>query len=182
MEAIYYLLDLVFGLYLMLLILRVWLQAARADFYNPFSQFVVKATNPVVIPFRRFIPGFKGLDIATIFVAFLISCAKLFIFMLLGFYQMEPIAIVLIGFLALVKQVGTLALTIMIVMAIMSWVVQSASPIQVIFYQLTQPILGPIRRIMPDLGGIDLSVMIACIALIFLDKLIAGFIPFWSFI
>lgn len=182
MEAIYYLLDLIFNVYLMLLILRVWLQAVRADFYNPFSQFIVKATNPVVIVFRRFVPGFKGVDMATIIVAYIISCAKLFIFVILGFYAMEPIAIFLIGFMGLVKQVGSLALTIMIVMALMSWVVQSASPIQMIFHQLTQPILAPIRKILPDLGGLDLSVAVACIGLIFLDKLIAGFIPFWSFI
>ena len=77
MEAANYTLNFVFDSYLLVLLLRVWLQAARADFYNPFSQFVVKITNPVVIPFRRLIPGIAGIDMATLVVALLIACARL---------------------------------------------------------------------------------------------------------
>ena len=60
MEAINFLLDFAFNALLMLLVLRVWLQLVRADFYNPLSQFIVKVTNPLVIPLRRVIPGFGG--------------------------------------------------------------------------------------------------------------------------
>ena len=57
MQAMLFLINTAFSLLLMVVILRVWLQLVRADFYNPFSQFVVKATNPAVLPLRRLIPS-----------------------------------------------------------------------------------------------------------------------------
>lgn len=179
MEALVYLLNFVFDTYIMILVLRVWLQCVRADFYNPLSQFVVKVTNPVVIPLRRIIPGFKGIDVATLLVAYIVSCLKLIAFWQLNVYQMEPISSLYLGFFLLLKQCGYLLFTIMLAMALMSWVVRTVNPITMVFHQLTQPFLKPIRSIIPDLGGLDLSVAIAFFFLMFLNKLIAGFLPFW---
>ena len=79
MEAINYLLKFVLDTLVMVLIFRVWLQIVKADFYNPLSQFIVKVTNPLVIPLRRIIPGFAGLDIATIVLILLVSSSKFII-------------------------------------------------------------------------------------------------------
>ena len=73
MEAINYLLKFAFDALLMILVLRVWLQLVRADFYNPLSQFIVKVSNPLVIPLRRIIPGLGGIDLATIILAYVIA-------------------------------------------------------------------------------------------------------------
>ncbi|WP_068546764.1 YggT family protein [Thalassotalea crassostreae] len=180
MEALIYLLNFVFDAFIMLLILRVWMQLVRADFYNPFSQFVVKATSPLVVPFRRVIPGFAGIDLATLLIAYAVACLKIYVFFLLGIYAMDPVASFLIGLILLAKTMGAVLMYVMIAMALMSWVVQGGSPIQLVFHQLTEPVLRPIRRIMPDLGGIDLSVAIAIFVLIFLSKLISGAIPYWA--
>ena len=75
MNAFNFLIDTLFDLYIMVILLRVWLQLARADFYNPFSQFVVKATQPVVGPLRRFIPAIGSLDTATVVFAIAVACA-----------------------------------------------------------------------------------------------------------
>ena len=77
MNTAYFLINTIFDLYLMVVLLRVWLQWARADFYNPMSQMVVKVTNPLVIPLRRIIPGFGGLDMASVLLALIIAFAKL---------------------------------------------------------------------------------------------------------
>ncbi len=77
MNTAYFLINTVFDLYLMVILLRVWLQWARADFYNPMSQMVVKLTNPLVIPLRRVIPGFGGIDLASVVLALAIAFAKL---------------------------------------------------------------------------------------------------------
>lgn len=66
MNSLSFLINTLFDLYIMVVILRIWLQAARADFYNPFSQFIVKATQPVVGPLRRVIPSIGSIDLATI--------------------------------------------------------------------------------------------------------------------
>lgn len=179
MEALLYLLNFIFDAYLMVLILRIWLQWVRADFYNPLSQFIVKASNPVVVPFRRIIPGIGGFDLATLVVALIVSYAK---WMLLPLIQGAPIDIItplILGSLAVVKQAGVLLFMIMLVMAIMSWVVQGYNPTQMLFQQLCDPFLRPIRRIMPDLGGLDLSVLVAFLLLNVINILISGIIPFW---
>ena len=78
MEAILYLLRFAFDALLMILIMRVWLQWVKADFYNPLSQFIVKVSNPLVVPLRRVIPGLGGLDLATIVVAYVVASLKFF--------------------------------------------------------------------------------------------------------
>ena len=78
MEAINYLLKFAFDTLLMILVLRVWLQLVRADFYNPLSQFIVKVSNPLVIPFRRIIPGFGGIDLATVLLAYIVATLTLY--------------------------------------------------------------------------------------------------------
>ena len=182
MEALIYLLNFAFDAYIMILVLRVWLQAVRADFYNPFSQFVVKATNPIVVPFRRLVPGFAGLDMATILVAFVIACLKYFALAAIQGQAIDATSVLFIGLLFLIKQTGTLLFMIMLVMALMSWVVQSQSPAQMVFHQLTEPFLRPIRRILPDMGGIDLSVIVAFLILNVINILIGNIIPIWHYI
>lgn len=179
MEAILYLLRFAFDALLMILIIRVWLQAVRADFYSPLSQFIVKVSNPLVIPLRRIIPGWGGLDMATIVLAYIVATLKFFTLTaivgeslgLLSFY---------IGLLVLVKQVGMLLFFVMIISAIMSWVVQGYNPTQMIFHQLTEPFLRPIRKIIPNMGGLDLSMIGAFLILNVLNILLSSSLPYWS--
>lgn len=179
MEAVNFLLNFLFDTYVLLLLLRVWLQAARADFYNPFSQFVVKATAPVVNPFRRIIPGFGGIDVATIVVAIIIGTAKFLVLSAVNGAPIDWLSFAFIGLLYTIKQAGYLIFWVMILMALMSWVVQQGNPVQFVFHQLTQPLLNPIRRVLPDMGGLDLSVLIALVALNFLNLFIGGAFPIW---
>lgn len=179
MEAFNFLLHFVFDTYLMVLILRVWLQQVRADFYNPLSQFIVKVTNPVVVPMRRIIPGLGGLDVATIVLAYLVACSKFVIIGLLNNGGLAVADIIIIGGLSLLKQTGFLLFFIMLIMALMSWVVQGYNPNMVIFQQLTEPFLRPIRSILPAIGGIDLSVLVAFVILNLLNIMFSGWFPVW---
>jgi YggT family protein len=182
MAAINYLLGFVFDAILMILIFRVWLQAVRADFYNPLSQFVVKVSNPIVIPMRRLIPGFGGIDIATLVIAYVVASAKFIILPLINGANIELLSAFFLGLLYLIKQSGFLLFIVMLVMALMSWVVQGYNPTQMIFHQLTEPFLRPIRNIVPSIGGLDLSVLIAFLLLNVINILLSGWIPFWAMI
>ena len=179
MEAINYLLGFIFDALLMILVVRVWLQLVRADFYNPLSQFVVKVTNPLVIPVRRVIPGLGGIDLATLLLAYIVACLKFTIIPLLNGGGIDILAALYLGVIYLIKQTGVLLFIIMLVMALMSWVVQGYNPTQVIFHQLTEPFLRPIRRIIPSIGGLDLSVLVAFLLLNFLNILLGGWVPYW---
>lgn len=182
MQVLTFLIDTFFEAYMVVLILRVWLQAVRADFYNPICQFVVKVTNPVVLPCRRFIPSFKHLDTATILLAFIISVLKFTLLVSLGGGEIQIIGLLYIGFIALVKQVGVLLFMLLLVMAIMSWIVQGYNPTLMIFHQLTEPFLRPIRKLIPPIAGLDLSVLFAFVILNVINIIFSGAVPYWAVI
>lgn len=176
MNAVNFLIDTLFDLYLMVVLLRVWLQLARADFYNPFSQFIVKATQPIVGPMRRFIPGYGGLDIATILFAFVVASGKVLALSLVLNYTINPAVILISGLFVLVTAVFKILFWILVIRAILSWVSKGQNPVEAVMIQLTEPLLRPVRRIIPSLGGLDLSMLVVLLGLQFLEKLVTGFL------
>lgn len=180
MEAIVYLLRFVFDALLMILIMRVWLQLVKADFYNPLSQFIVKVSNPLVVPLRRVISGVGGIDLATVLLAYIVATAKFVTVTLLSGGAIDILLSAYIGLIILGKQIGFLFFVIMLVMALMSWVVQGYNPTQMVFQQLTEPVLRPIRKIIPSIGGLDLSVLIAFLLLNVINILLSQSLPYWA--
>ncbi|CAM3184618.1 MULTISPECIES: YggT family protein [Vibrio] len=182
MNSMSFLISTVFDLYIMVVILRIWLQAARADFYNPFSQFIVKATQPVVAPLRRVIPSVGSVDLATVLFAYVL-CVLKFVAMILiasGGAVSFSIDFLFLGLLSLIKAAGGLLFWVLLLRAILSWVSQGRSPIEYVFHQLTEPMLAPIRRILPPMGGFDLSVLVLFIVLQFANFLMGDIIgPIW---
>jgi len=179
-EAVNFLLKFIFDTFFMVLVLRVWLQLVRADFYNPISQFIVKITNPIVVPMRKLIPGFGGIDLATVVIAYLVATAK---FVIIPFINGGPLDLptsMIIGGLFFIKQIGVLLFMAMLIMAIMSWVVQSYNPTMAILQQLTEPFLKPVRRIIPPIAGLDLSLIVVFLALNVINIFLSGLIPYWG--
>jgi YggT family protein len=182
MNSMSFLVSTVFDLYIMVVILRIWLQAARADFYNPFSQFIVKATQPVVAPLRRVIPSIGSLDMATLLFAYILSVGKFIALVMVssgGGISLDA-GFFIWGALSLLKAAGGLLFWVLLLRAILSWVSQGRSPIEYVFHQLTEPMLAPIRRIIPAMGGFDLSVLVLFIVLQFANMLMGDIIgPIW---
>jgi len=172
-DAFVFLIDTLFNLYLMVVLLRLWLQSARADFYNPLSQFVVKATNPPLIPLRRFIPSIGALDTASLVLALLVAVAKLLTLQLLA--GSISIQLTLVGALMLlIAEAFNLVFWVVIIRAIMSWFSQGRNPMEHLLSQLTEPLLSPIRKIIPPIGGLDLSVLVLLVGMQFLQILLKG--------
>lgn len=174
MNATQFLINTLFDLYLMVVILRLWLQLTQADFYNPFSQFVVKATHPLVGPLRRVIPSLGRLDTATLLLAIVVAGLKIVVLNLM-FAPDAVISVLPLLFascLIVLKEAFSLLFWILIIRAILSWVSQGQNPMERVLWQLTDPILNPIRRVIPPMGGLDLSVLVAIIGLQFLQLLL----------
>lgn len=149
------------GLYLLIVVLRFLLQLVRADFYNPISQFIVKATNPLLIPLRKAIPGWGGIDIASLVLAVIIQGIAIVLILLLNGIQppVETIAWAAIGLISLILKIFFWGLLITV---IASWIApNSYNPALILINQILEPAIKPIRKIMPDMGGIDLSPIIA---------------------
>jgi len=172
MNAVNFLINTLFDLYLMVVLLRVWLQVARADFYNPFSQFIIKATQPVVAPLRRMIPSFAGWDMATILFAFVVAALKVVALSLLVGASVNPLVILISALVILLTAVFKLIFWVLILRAILSWVSRGQNPIEAVMIQLSEPLLAPVRRFIPPIGGLDLSMIVVLIGLQFLEMLV----------
>lgn len=174
-EAFIYIIQTLGSLYLLIVLLRFILQLVRADFYNPLSQFTVKATQPLLKPLRRFIPSIAGLDTASLVLAVLVQLLLMVVTLsLMGF---NPISVIpqllvwsLIGVTSLFFKVFFFAL---IVSVILSWVAPgSHNPGAQLVNQLCEPLLAPFRKLLPNLGGLDISPIFAFIALNLLDRFV----------
>jgi len=167
--AVIYLISTLTDLYVAAILLRLLLQWVRADFYNPLSQFLVKITNPVLVPARRIIPSVGKLDTASVVVMLLLELAQLAIISVLN---PSGFGVQFLFLFAIKKLLFTLLMTyfvLIIARVIVSWIAnQSRHPLIPLIYQLTEPVLRPFSRLIPPLGGIDLSPLFALIALRFL--------------
>lgn len=177
--AIRFLLENVFMLYIYVVLLRFLLQLAEADFYNPLSQFVVKATNPLLKPLRQVIRPIKKQDIASLLLAVLLYGVMIALIALLVYKTQFSIAQ-----LAMWSVAGTLyAITGIylfgiIISAILSWIPSThGHPAAFLLSQLVEPPVAPIRKIMPDLGGIDLSPLGALLILNVIRIFLKPFVP-----
>ncbi len=168
-----FLIETLFGLYILIVVLRFLLQLFHADFYNPVSQFIVKATTPVLRPLRRIIPGLAGLDVASIVLAWLLQAvALLLIGMVLGL-GFKPLAALLWAIPALTELVINIFLYGILIQVILSWVAPAShNPAVSLLYTLTEPILAPARRLLPPISGLDLSPMLVLIGLMLLKMLL----------
>jgi YggT family protein len=156
-----------FNLFLVAVLLRFLLQVARADFYNPVSQFLVRITNPLLKPLRRVIPGVMGVDIASLVLALLVemvTIALIFIVFGVGIPGVLLLAVwSLIGVVAMVVNIYYIAVLASI---ILSWVAMgSYNPMVVLVNQLAEPVLAPFRKLLPPIGGLDLSPILMFLAI-----------------
>ena len=167
--AVIYLISTITDLYVAAILLRLLLQWVKADFYNPLSQFLVKVTNPVLVPARRVIPSIGPLDTASVVVMFLLELMQLAIISQIG---QQDFSMTFLLIFAVRKLIFALLMTyfvLIIARVIVSWIAnQSRHPIIPLVYQLTDPVLKPISKLLPAMGGFDLAPLLALIALRFL--------------
>jgi YggT family protein len=172
-DPLAFLVQVVFGFYVLVVVLRFLLQVLRADFYNPLSQFAVRLTTPVLRPLRRIVPGFLGLDVASILLAWVLTAVELALLAAIlgaGVHLLAPLAWAVPELLGLVLNVFLFAV---IAQALLSWVNPDPySPAVVVLRDLTRPVLKPLRRVIPPLGGLDLSPMAAAVALVLAKMLL----------
>ena len=177
-SALVFIVNALTSLYLLVLLLRFWLPWLRADFRNPLAQGILKLTSPVVIPLRRVIPSFGRLDTATIVVAFVVQYIAILLILLI--MDAAP-NITIIATTALVKLVLlslNLFMFAIFVRIILSWISPGQyNPATAIIETLTEPLLRPVRRIIPAMGGFDISPIFVIIGIGALSRLVMGFNP-----
>ena len=165
-DAVIFIIQTLGSLYLLIVLMRFILQLVRANFYNPLCQFVVKATQPLLKPLRRVIPSLFGLDMSSLVLALLLQILLFVVVLTLNGYQAFTVLLLpwaLIGIFSLFLKILFWS---MIISVILSWVAPgSRSPGAELVYQITEPVLAPFRRLIPNLGGLDISPIFAFIAI-----------------
>lgn len=165
-DAATLLIQTLFGLYILVVMLRFLLQLVRADFYNPISQFIVKATQPPLGAMRRIIPGFGGIDLAALVLMFLLQCGEIWLLSAIHGNAAGAVGIGIFAVAELLKLTIYLFFFSIIVQVVLSWVNPHAhNPITALIYRLNEPILRPARRLLPPFSGVDLSPLLVLIAL-----------------
>lgn len=165
-----FLISALFNMYVMIVLLRLILPFIQANFYNPLSQFVVKLTNPIAIPLRKIIPVFHKIDLPIVFLLLAVQTVKILLLISISHSGFGSVAGVFIWVIAdTIAQVLSLYFYAIILRVVMSWIAMGgyigASPLQEILFLLTEPLLAPVRRIIPTIQGIDLTPLVVLLGI-----------------
>jgi len=183
-NAFGFLINTLVDIYVTIVAVRFLMQMVRADYYSPIAQFVVKVSNPLLLPLRRIVPGFGGQDIAALLLCWLLLLAKLALLSSMalavsvaGYQLMVPeIALGSLMILAAVDLLGlffSIFFFSIIVQALLSWINPgSYNPVTQLLYQINEPLLKPVQRMLPTISGIDLSPMVLLLGLQLLKMLL----------
>jgi len=167
-NALTFIVKTLLDLYIITFILRFILQWLRADFRNPITQFIVRLTNPLVIPARRLIPSIRGIDTATIVVIMLLELAVTIVLINLTCMN-SPQFIQIFGVMALrlAYMMLRIYLFVIFIYVLMSWISPGGSfnPAANLLANIVEPVLRPFRRLIPSIAGIDLSALFALITI-----------------
>lgn len=171
-----FLIQTLFDLFIYVLILRFLLEMIHADYYNPLSQFSLKLTQWMVQPIRRIVPRSRHVDYATLILLFALEIIKLYLVLSLKFGALPNfIGIFIMTIAELLEKFITFYFYAIIMRVILSWITPAHhNPIFFIITQLTEPLLLPCRRLIPLIGGFDLSPLFALIILQLVNMIVVN--------
>ncbi len=185
-DPLIFLIEVVFGLYVTVVLLRFLFQLFGVDFYNPICRLVVKITNPPLRFLRPIVPGIGKIDVSSIILMLTVQYVSFILITLIIGAKFLPVALLALSAVEIINHTFNIFIFSVIILAIFSWISSpyQYNPVVQILHQLTQPVMRPIQKLMPPVSGIDLSPMLALIGLFFFKLLIipplrglAGYIP-----
>ena len=171
-NPVVFIVSTLFGLYILAVMLRLLLQLSRADFYNPVSQFLVKITQPVLRPLRRVIPGLGGIDLAAVLLLLVLQMLQFVVVGLISGRMAPPAPMLVLAIGELLELLLNVYLFAIIIRAVLSWVQPGYNPVTGLIYSITDPVLRPAQRIIPPMGGLDLSPLVVILGLQVLKMLV----------
>ena len=181
-DAAIFIIQTLGSLYLLIVLMRFVLQLVRANFYNPLCQFVVKATQPLLKPLRRVVPSMFGLDMSSLVLALLLQILLFVVILMLNGYQAFTVLLLPWGLIGIFSLFLKIIFWSMIISVILSWVAPgSRSPGAELVAQITEPVLAPFRRLIPNLGGLDISPIFAFIAIQLLQSWVIPRLAYYAF-
>jgi YggT family protein len=177
-DAITFIINTLAHLYILVLLLRLLLPWLNGDYRNPLVQAIMKLTSPVVVPLRRLVPPVGRVDTATLLIAFAVQYLTILVILLIKGVTASIPPIALTALIDLVMITIRLFVFAILIRIILSWISPGTyNPATAIITTLTDPVLRPLQRFIPSIGGLDLSPLFAMILLMALNILIAPLRP-----
>lgn len=169
-----YLVQVLFDLYIFVLLLRIILQRFKIDFYNPISQWVLKMTNPPLMPLRRYIPSYAGFDIPAIGFLLVLQLIKFsLLYLLQSGFAPNVAGLIIVAIADSLAQLVNLFFYAILISVVVSWInLNPYNPILAVLARLTEPLMQPVRRIIPPIGGMDITPIPVMIGLKLIDILL----------
>ncbi|MXS82144.1 YggT family protein [Nitrosomonas oligotropha] len=178
-QILIFLVDTILGLFSLALLLRFYFQLLRVPFYNSVSQFLIAVTDFIVRPARRFIPGWAGIDLSTLVLAWLLECIIIASMYMVQGYDFEINIVTslgvmgLLGIVEIIKTTLYIVLMMIIMQAVLSWV-NPHSPLAPLLDSFTRPFLAVFRKRIPPVANVDLSPLFVLILIQVLLMVVAG--------
>jgi len=167
-----FLISTLFSLFIMAIIIRTWMQLAQANYFSPVALAIRKITDPVILPVRKVIPNVGRLDLAAVILAVFFTALKIFILATMADIAVQALPLLILSLRSLAMEVLQLLFWVLIIRAILSWFSSGSNPLEWVLHELTEPLLLPIRRMLPSMGGLDLSVLVLVILIQFLMRVL----------
>lgn len=168
-SALLFLVNVIFGLYCFVILLRIVLQLVQASFYNPLSQFVMKLTDFAVKPLRKILPNPRRIDLASCLLLYVVTIIKLFLVIIITTSAKafpNPLGLLVLAVPDILSQIMDLMFYAILIMVVLSWVApQTQNPIIDVVYSITEPMLAPARKIIPPIAGFDLSPILVMVVI-----------------
>jgi len=174
-NATTFLLDAIFNIALYIVLIRFWMQWVRADFRNEIGQFIIKMTNPVIIPLRRIIPSVGLIDTATVILAVLVALGQIVCILLIAgkIDSFSALKLITYAIATVLDSSIYVFLGAILIGIIASWInPNSYHPVVSVARAISEPILAPARRSIPSVAGMDFSPVVVILFLRFSQQLL----------
>ena len=165
-NGLLFLVRIIFNAYLLIIMLRVLFDLFGTDYFNPISQFIWRVSNPPIKLIKKVIPNLKKFNMAALVLIIVLELVKLYLFVLIAGEIPNILGLFVWAFAGLLSQFVSLYFYLILFSVILSWIMPTyRTPISVVLFRLTDPILAPARKIIPPIAGLDLSPIVVIVIL-----------------
>lgn len=171
-QTLMFIVQFIFGLYSFVIVLRLWLQMLHADYHHPFVASIAKSTTPVVRKLKKYLPDFGSIETASVVLLLILTLVKLLLISFISGHVPQAGGLLAWTLVSMIEVMLDAVFYVMIMMAILSWIPHAQPDLYGLLMQITTPLLQPIRRIIPLLGGMDLSPIIILLGVQVIEMLL----------
>lgn len=171
-HALMFIVQFIFGLYSFVIVLRLWLRMVDADYHHPFVASIVKSTTPVIRKLQKYLPNLGHIETASLVLLLIVTLVKLLLVSFISGHIPHAVGLLTWTLASAIEVVLDAAFYVMIIMAVLSWIPNANPMLYGLLMQITAPLLMPVRRVVPLLGGMDLSPVVVLVVIQVVEMLL----------